>query len=214
MILKLESQKNVSILIAKGAIEKKDVAVLFAGIKKLFRDGKNRLILELPDVSVMSSDDLRELVKLNLLAAELSGEIVLSSIDETTQTRIAGFSSPPFMRCFKTREDALSQFGPKADVNPDGILEKAPAPTRPISIGVTHPETAPPSMKDEFQHKEVHELGPLRKQIERLERENRALSEQLQNTLFTYRDPKTNEQWIKKVEYLETALEKLLQKTP
>jgi hypothetical protein len=201
MQLSLQSEKNVSILSVKGTLLKKDIPMIFAGIRKLFRDGKNRMILELPESAQITSDDLRELVQLNLLAAELAGEIVFSAIDENTQHRINGFSSPPFMKCFHSRAEAMAHFSPKVDpltqLPPQG---KQPAPTE------THREA--------FVHKEVSELGPLRKQIEKLEKENRALAHQLQSSLFTHREPATSDQWKKKVEYLEEELKKSLQKTP
>lgn len=208
MKLNLESQKNISILSASGTIQKREVTLLFAGIKKLFRDGKHRIVLELPDVTAMDSDDLRELVKLNLLAAELSGEIVLSSIDEKTQLRIAGFSSPPFMKCFKDRSSAIAQFSPKPEELALPVNKVPPISHAKASDG------KPDATREEFRHREITELGPLRKQIERLQKENDALAEQLQSSLFAYREPSSADQWKKKIETLEVELGRLLQKTP
>ena len=205
MQLSLESVSNVSILSAQGPIREREVAVLLAGIRKLFRDGKNRLVLELPDAAGMSSDHLRELLQLNLLAAELSGEIVLAGIDAATVTRIATFSSPPFLKTFASRALALAHFAPKVDAHAEIALSPKGATPAPASVTS--------GTRDEIRHRELNDLGALRKKIEQLESENRGLAEQLESKLFIYREPVATEQWEKKVEALESALNATLTKS-
>ncbi|MBS1962859.1 MAG: hypothetical protein JST04_11625 [Bdellovibrionales bacterium] len=129
MKLKLEALRDISILVAEGPITPENFAVLRAGIKKLFKDGKNKIILELPDSGTIAPPLLRELATLNLLASELAGSIVLAQIAPLTRAKIEAFSKPPAVRCFADRAKAAEFFYPpneEAGKSP-GAASTAPA---------------------------------------------------------------------------------------
>src|SRR3954465_5442354 len=113
MNLALERFKDLSILVAKGTISPEKFPVLKAGIKKLFKDGKNKIILELPDSSSFPPEILRELTALNIVASELSGQIVLAKIEPLTRSKIENFAKPPIIRCFMNRDAAIAFFYPQ-----------------------------------------------------------------------------------------------------
>lgn len=125
MKLRLEAVKDISVLVVEGAITPENFAVLRAGIKKLFKDGKNKIILELPDSGTFTPPILREIASLNLMAAELAGSIVLAQIAPLTRAKIEAFSKPPAVRCFADREAAAEFFYPKGSEE----IPKAPATT-------------------------------------------------------------------------------------
>ncbi len=110
MKLHLETNRDVNILTASGEINAERFAILKAGIKKLFRDGKNKIILELPESKNFPVEILRVMAQLNLMAAELAGQIILSGISPETKSKIDSFSMPPAVRCTVTRDEALKIF--------------------------------------------------------------------------------------------------------
>jgi len=142
MKLKLEALRDISILQVAGPVTPENFAILKAGIKKLFGTGKNKIILELPDSGTFPTPVLRELAVLNLLAAELSGQIILAAISPLTRAKIEAFSKPPVVRCFADRAKAMEFFYPKgAEEIPTKAPEAAPpiaaAPATPSPVAAT-----------------------------------------------------------------------------
>lgn len=203
MKLKLEAVRDISILQAAGQITTENVTVLKAGIKKLFKDGKNKIILELPDSKIITPDVLRELAVLNLLASELAGQIVLADIDAQTSAKIESFSVPPAVRCFPSRAAAIDFFHPKV------MEETAPAPLPP-PVHAPSPESIAAS-KEEFRSKELGDLGELRKRVVELETENKELGRRLTEIVIQRRDPPDLGAWKEKVEKLEKDLADAIQ---
>ncbi len=141
MKLKLEVVRDISVLVAEGPITPENFAILRAGIKKLFKDGKNKIILELPDSGTFTPPILREFATLNLMASELSGSIVLAQIAPLTRAKIEAFSKPPAVRCFTDRTIASEFFYPK-DADP---IPYSPAPAAiPVSAPPLSPTVANP----------------------------------------------------------------------
>jgi hypothetical protein len=212
MQLKLEVVRDINVLVASGPIEPANFAVLKAGIKKLFKDGKNKIILELPDSSQLSTDILRELAVMNLLASELAGQIVLSGIAPLTRAKIESFSKPPVVRCFADRSGAAEFFYPKPSEvtkpNPVPAGKKFELPPEAASppTSATTPESAQRS-KSDVRAKELGDLGELRKRLNDLETENRELKTQLTSLVATRRDPPDLDSWKEKVSRLEKELE-------
>ncbi len=198
MKLKLETIRDVSVLTASGPMDSENFAVLKAGIRKLLKDGKNRIVLELPDSGTLPPDVLRELAVLNLTAAELSGSIVLAKIAPLTRAKIESFSKPPVVRCFAEREQAFDFFLPSTQEIP-----AAPPPPTPAG-------SAPP-MKEEIRAKELGDLGALRKELVELQSENKELKARLTELVLVRRDPPDLESWRQKVAQLEQELSAAIQ---
>jgi hypothetical protein len=220
MKLKLEAVRDVNVLVATGPIEPANFAVLKAGIRKLFKDGKNKIILELPESSTLSPEILRELAALNLLASELAGQILLAGISPLTRAKIDSFSKPPVVRCFADRTAAVEFFHPKAAEEPakkeppkpdlPSDAKPAAAATPSATPAGAAPEAAghadPASMKSEIRSKEIGDLGELRKRMTELEAENRELMAELSRMATTRREPPDLDSWKEKVSRLEKDL--------
>lgn len=213
MKLKLDAIRDISVLVAEGPITPENFAVLRAGIKKLFKDGKNKIILEVPDSGTFTPDLLREMAALNLMAAELSGSIVLAQIAPLTRAKIEAFSKPPAVRCFADREHATEFFYPK---NAEEIPKSPPAATAsptPAPTAAT-PEPAktlaanvpPEQAKSEIRAKEMGDLGSVRKKLSEVEAENAALKGRLAEMIVARRDPPDLDSWKEKVTLLEKQL--------
>lgn len=213
MKLSLETNRDVNILTASGEINAERFAILKAGIKKLFRDGKNKIILELPESKALSPDILRELALLNLMAAELAGQIVLSGISPETKSKIESFSAPPAVRCATNRTEALNLFfgttqdskEPKKTEAPTSSSSAPPA-TTPAKPTTTNTDDAK-NAKERLRQTELNDLGSLRKRITELEVENKELQTSMKDAILKRRDPPDLDAWKAKVKDLETQLE-------
>jgi len=215
MKLKLEAVRDVSILIAEGPITPENFAVLRAGIKKLFKDGKNKIILELPDSGGFTPPILRELAVLNLLASELAGSIALAKIAPLTRAKIEAFSKPPVVRSFADREHAVEFFHPKSEEIPSkptaapipapNVAEPTPQKNVPLDAPTAAPGAAG-EMKSEVRARELGDLGTVRKKLSDLEAENAELKARLAEIIVTRRDPPDLDAWKEKVTLLEKQL--------
>lgn len=215
MKLKLEAVRDLSVLIVEGPITPENFAVLRAGIKKLFKDGKNKIILELPDSGALAATILRELATLNLLAAELSGSIVLAKIEPLTRAKIESFSKPPVVTCFSDRVAATEHFHPKVvEETTAAAPAAAPAPTSsPVAAAPPLPETSTSEidektklLKTEIRTKELGDLGAVRKKLSELESENNELKTRLAEMVLIRREPPDLGAWKEKVAVLEKQL--------
>ncbi|MFL5815275.1 MAG: hypothetical protein ACJ763_16990 [Bdellovibrionia bacterium] len=110
MKLKLRAENDIQILTIAELDSSQNVDVLRAGITQIFKNGKNRIILELAEPKLISAELLRELGRLKLLANELAGDIVLSGLDPDTKQKVDNFSKPPFAISFLTTPQAVNYF--------------------------------------------------------------------------------------------------------
>lgn len=202
MKLALEKFKDIHILKASGSITPENFAILRAGIRKQFQDGKNKIILEIPDAQSFPSDILRDLAQMNLIASELSGQIVLAAIDISTRTKIEAFAKPPVVLCFETRERAIEFFYPPET--------QADAPVAAHGATTAVPEKTADQFKEEIKAQEINTLGVLRKTISDLEAQNKELIIQLAHLVRQRRDPPDLASWQEKVVLLEKTLEETM----
>lgn len=95
MKLSLGQQDGIAVLEVKGAIDIRNFQVLKAGLSKLLRDGRNRIILSLEECDNLDSDVIREIAILNVFARELAGQIMIASSNEALKGSVLNFSKPP-----------------------------------------------------------------------------------------------------------------------
>lgn len=110
MKLSLGQQDGVAILEVKGAVDIHNFQVLKAGLSKLLRDGRNRIILNLEECENLDNDVLREIAILDVFARELSGHIVISSSNEAVKQAVLNFSKPPVIPFLATIQLAVEYF--------------------------------------------------------------------------------------------------------
>ena len=79
--LKLEMQQNVAILSVLESVVVQDVAVLRAGLNKIFQSGRKSVVVDLTGLSEGSLGDgaASELVQLGAWAASLEGQVIIAS---------------------------------------------------------------------------------------------------------------------------------------
>ena len=231
MKIELRSESDVQIIRVSGPVTADKFAILKTALTKLFKVGKNKIVLELAGSKELSSDILRELALLNLLASELSGRIVLAEVDDATRAKIQTFSKPPVVNCYVKTSDAVTSFKappPKAEpapaprAAPPPPVAAAPAPTptpapaAPAALAApVGPDPGTPeflAVKQQFRQREITELGPLRKQIESLAAENTSIKEQLLSMVMVRRSPPDGAAADAKIKALEQQLEDFLLK--
>lgn len=227
MKIKLSNQGEIQILSTSEAITIQDIKVLKAGVGNLFKNGKNKVIVEIAPGTSLPSEVLRELAVLDIFARELAGKIVVSGINEQTKKQIEAYGRPPIVHCFVTREEALAAFKPepkpepKAEAKPATEKAQAPAAAAPApaaaapaasSTGDTSAADAEiQKLREQIKNAEAGELGALRKKVAQLEEENATLKAQI-ITLFTARaTAPDNASLEEKIKALETKLEEKLQ---
>lgn len=201
MKLKLRTSGDIQILTIEDLRTEENLKLLKAGITKLFKSGKNKIILELLESGAIPVEVLRELGRLKLLANELSGDIVLAGMGDESKTQIENFSKPPFTRCFGTTEQAIQYF--------------APAPVAaPANAPVVGTPKRGEDLKEQIKQRELGELGTLRKENERLRAENESLQRLFATKILYGREPLDAQGDQEKIRILEAQLADILGKAP
>jgi anti-anti-sigma regulatory factor len=183
MKLALSEQTGVWILSGTGDISEHDIQVLKAGLTKLFNSGKNRIVIDLPEAERIPPEMLREIARLDITARELSGRIVLAGINAGLREQIAQFAIPPVIECVESKEAAVTKLLEKAE-------EKATEKPGPAGAAAPPPdEEKVKQYKADIRQKELGEPGELRKRVEKLQKQNELLIEQLKTALLARRVP-------------------------
>jgi anti-anti-sigma regulatory factor len=110
MKLGLELKEGISILSVTGPVDLHSFAIVKAGITKIFRDGKNRIALNLSGAESLDTEVIREIAILDILARELAGRIALVVASSEIKQNIVSFSRPPVVPIFDSIAQALDFF--------------------------------------------------------------------------------------------------------
>ena len=199
MKLQLSEHKGVHVLSIDGPIGGHNSMVLKAGITKLFKDGKNRLVLELKHTPELSDATIRELGVMNQFARELAGEIVLVIESDDLRSKIANFGAPTPVKCFATKLDGVDSFknsGLKLDLLSPKTLEER--------------DNEIKQLKEQLRAKEGGELAQLRSENSRLKDEAAVLEDRLEKMIIQRRPPADEKGYLEKGRILEAEIENLL----
>jgi anti-anti-sigma regulatory factor len=196
MKLSLSEQAGVWILSGTGEISDHDIQVLKAGLTKLFNSGKNRIVIDLADAERIPPEMLREIARLDITARELSGRVVLSGINERLKEQIAQFAVPSVVECVESKEAAVAK-----------LQEKGPPPT---AAPAPTPGAPTDQYKADIRQKEIGETGELRKRVEKLQKQNELLIEQLKTALLARRVPSGDAALKSEITALEEKIGQLL----
>lgn len=199
MKLKKLEKEGVQLIQVSEPVTLADSKILHAGIKSLFTNGKNKIVLELVGQQALPAEVLREIAFLDVLARELAGRIVLAGVDPELKTRIEAFAKPPVVKCFATVEEALETFKPKPPKPIPAAPSPAPAPA---------PAAAPAGQfKEDIRKRELEDVGTFRRRIAELEKENLALRKQLVAAMAQRRVPQDAATFQEKIRSLEAQLQ-------
>jgi hypothetical protein len=218
MKLALADQEGICILTGTESISVHDLQILRAGLTKLLKSGKNRIVVDLPEADKIPPDMLREIAKFDALARELSGRIILAGISKKLLAQIESFSKPPVIECVEGRAAALAKFKEKAKEPPphDDEGEGEPAGSKAAaekanaaSDALKAANEAVLKIKQELRSKELAD-SELKKSAERMKTEIAHLTEQLHAAVMGRRNAANEAAHQSKVRELEQEIEALL----
>jgi hypothetical protein len=214
MKLALSAQGGVEILSGSGEVTAREMAVLRAGIAKLLKSGKHRIVLALHGADQLPDELIRELSDFDRLARELAGRVVLADATPALREQLRKLGQPPVITAYATVEEAVRSFAsPDVPAHPgaaSGAVAPAAGPAAASSGGAAGaPAAAAPGTAagatpagPAVDH-EVH------KRLSALEEENRALRQQLVQQMALRKTPPNEAAWRSQVEVLEARIEEL-----
>ncbi len=208
MKLSLGVTQGFTVLKVDAAVSTHEFQVLKAGITKLMRDGKDRIVLDLSPQQDMEESMIRELGLLNFTARELSGEIVLVATSKVLLQKIDNFANPKPIAIYSKVEEAVEHLVRKSKVASE--LAGAPAGAAPEEIQKLQAEIT--ELKKQLKDKEGGELAQVKKQNAELVAQNRQLMEQVEAMFLKRVEPPNAASYQEKVTVLEEKVEELLKK--
>ena len=106
----MEDKAGVRILHIEGAVDSHQFSVIRAGMVKILKDGKNKILVDFESSANVNQDAIRQVTELNASARELSGEIVLVFSDPKMRVLVENFSKPPLVMCFGSVQEGIDHF--------------------------------------------------------------------------------------------------------
>ena len=200
MKLSLEQKEGISVLHVDGGVDKHQLQVLKSGLAKLFKDGKNKIIIHFTNVGALDGDIIREMAILDVFARELAGKIVISSADEKLRESILNFAKPPVMPFFTTPDAAIKHFSD----------EKIEAPQiKDAHVLLTEKTKEVESLKEQLAALDQEKLKGLEERNAELESKVRFLQTQIENLLKEKRIHLDPDALMAKNKALEQSVAKL-----
>lgn len=209
MKIKLARELGAEILALEGPVSTAELDVLRAGITKLLRDGRNRVVVELSPDQDISAEAIRELARLDLLARELSGGILISGLTPRILQKVASFMNPQSLRAYATRAEALQVFAPRPKAAPAAI-PAAPA----AAASALASDDAREKARQDVLARERGDVGALRRRIAELETETEALRGQLLAQLAQRKIPPHETAYQERIRTLEARIDEFLAAPP
>jgi anti-anti-sigma factor len=204
MKIALRHEDSVAILEVSGSVDMHNFQVLKAGITKLLRDGKNRIVLSLVDAEELESDVLRELAIIDVYARELSGKIVLSAPSEELRESVKIFAKPPVIPILSSVELGLDYFRKTAPVeeeeesDPEVLREEIKAKEKEVA-----------ALEARLKLVDPKEANQLRAQNAELKTKVGLLERQVEELLTARRAPVDAEGFLEKIAALEGTVKQL-----
>jgi len=199
MKVQLKEQQGYQVLSVDGPIDIHNFQVMKAGISKLFKDGKNKIILELVWNKELDDGIIREFGALNGLARELSGELMLVVSDALLRTKIENFAKPNIIKCYENKLKAIEAVSAqKLGAQPSKGMEERDAEIK--------------ALKEQLRAKEMGELQQVKAKNAELATENAKFEEILSKMHIERRHPSDEKAYQEKIKTLEDEMLVMSQK--
>jgi hypothetical protein len=213
--LALSAQGGVEILSGSGEVTAREMAVLRAGIAKLLKSGKHRIVLALHGADQLPDELIRELSDFDRLARELAGRVVLADATPALREQLRKLGQPPVITAYATVEEAVRSFAaPDVPAHPGTATPGAIAPAAGAAAAAAGGTAATPSPAAPGTAAGAAPASPavdheVHKRLSALEEENRALRQQLVQQMALRKTPPNEAAWRSQVEVLEARIEEL-----
>ena len=199
MKIQLKEQQGFQVLSVDGPIDAKNFLVLKAGIAKLYKDGKNKIILELLLNKELDDATIKEFALLNNTARELSGELMLVVADATLRTKIENFAKPNLIKCYESKAQAV-----------DAVAVQKPGADPAKAIIDRDAEIK--SLKEQLRNKEMGELQQVKAKGAELAAQNARFEDLFVKMQIERRHPPEEKAYLEKIKTLEEEVATLSQK--
>lgn len=203
MKLALRQEDSVAILEVSGSVDAKNFAILKAGITKLLRDGKNRIVLSFKDATELESEVIRELAIIDVYARELAGKIILASTNPELKESVKLFAKPPVVPIFSTLDQALEYFKKSQPAVEDEEEVSA------LKDQLQEKEKLVASLEARIKLQDPKELQDLRGKNAELSAKVKLLEEQVGVLTKEKRKPMDEEGFVEKILALEDSVKRL-----
>jgi anti-anti-sigma regulatory factor len=203
MKLTLRQDESVAILEVAGAIDSHNFLVLKAGVTKLLKDGKNRIVLSLLDATELQGDVIRELAIIDVFARELSGKIIIASTSKELKENVKQFSQPPIIPILSSLEQALDFFRRAQSAAEDE--EDVASVRKRLEAKTLEAE----SLAARLKQLDPKEVSDLRASNAELKGQLQLLQEQVDQLLREKRIPGDVEGFLEKIDALEATVKRL-----
>lgn len=200
MKLELDHHENIAILNVSGEVDARQGEILLAGVKRLLRDGKNKILLVMKEVKSIDPDALRELAVLNITAKELSGRIAI--VHRQSDDTFANFSSPPVIDLFHERDEAtefLKNYVQEADQQDDDYI---PA----LKEKIFERDKKIRALEKQLEIVSAENVAGLREENARLKKQNEILQTRTFDMIGENRLPRDAESLKLKIKALERSV--------
>ena len=196
MLLNLQKQGSAHILEVTGDVDAKGASILRAGITKLMKSGKDRIVIDFSKAGAIDGSAIQELGELAKLANELMGKIVAAGAGLKAAKEIG--ATIPLLPSIKEAIDYLNQAKPPIEeISPelDALIREKDAKIQALEnqVALSSPE----------------ELRKLRAENESLRQGGQDLEERLKRLLAERRLPPDADSMLEHVTSLERNLTKL-----
>lgn len=203
MKIALRQDSGIAILDVSGDISPKEFTILKAGISKLLRDGKNKIILNLNDSKKLDSDVIREVAIIDVMARELAGRIVISSTDPELKNNIMSFAKPPVVPFLASVDLALDYF---KKMTPDADSEES---SEEVRKALAAKEKELEALKAQVKLLDPAQITKLKSEKAELQTRCRQLEKQVETFLKNKREPADASGFMEKITTLEETVKKL-----
>ena len=204
MKLALRQEEGLSVLEVSGGVDAHNFQILKAGISKLLREGKNRIILHFTEADQLSGEVIRELAIIDVFARELSGKIVLSSPNKLLKESVRSFAKPPVIPILSTVELALEYFRRLITEEEEGGEGNAE-----LRKTIEEKDKQISALEARVKQLDPKEIQKARSEKAELQQKVTLLESQVEELLKRQRDPADAEGFLEKINFLEDSIKKL-----
>ncbi len=108
--LETDNRQSVSVMKIKGRVDSDTAPELDDALTKLLQGNKNKIVLNLQNVSYMSSAGLRAMVKAYQSANKSGGDVRLAAVSEPIEVILRTVGMMQMFKMYTTDQEAMASF--------------------------------------------------------------------------------------------------------
>ena len=108
--IETDNTQTISVMKVKGRVDSETAPEFDDALTKLLQNNKNKIVLNLQDVTYMSSAGLRAMVKAYQSANKSGGDVRLAAVSEPIEVILRTVGMMQMFKMFSTSEEATAGF--------------------------------------------------------------------------------------------------------